>query len=216
MKTITLSLPLHEVLARLMFHRRIRTTELARFLNIPQPTLSRMVSGATTNPHNSSLKPIADYFQVTIEQLKGLEPIPWLNPSTQEALGWYKIPVLTWSQAVQWKGMEDTKDNKQIYTDANISKHSYALIMQDASMEPQFPKGTLLVIDPEKTPKDRSFVVVSLKDYSEALFRQLLIDGPHQYLKPVSPDFDHFKMILLDKEDKVSGVLVQARRDYEE
>jgi len=208
---------LNEILSRLMFQRRIRTAELARRINVPQPTLSRIMSGATTNPHLSSLKSIADFFELTVDQLKGLQPILWLDSKETESAGWTKIPVLTYSQATRWaEGKEDISGNELLSTDAKIGEHAYALTVKDASMEPQFPKDTLLIIEPDKTPKDRSFVIVTLEDYPEIIFRQLLIDGPHQYLKPISPDFDKFKMMLLGKKDKISGVLVQARRNYDE
>lgn len=212
-ETLTLS----EILTRLMFARRIRTTELARQVNIPQPTLSRIVSGATTNPHQTSLKILADFFGITVDQLRGYQPISWLDTQDLETPGLKKIPFLTWEQVGEWdKNKDKLNDYEQIFTDAKVGKLAYSLAVKDASMEPLFSKGTLLIIDSEKTPKDRSFVIASIKNYSEAIFRQLVIDGPHQYLKPISPDFDRFQMSLLSDEDTILGVLVQARRDYEE
>jgi SOS-response transcriptional repressor LexA len=208
---------IHEILGRLMFQRGIRTTDLARRTNVPQPTLSRIMSGTTANPHQSSLEAIANFFQLTVDQLKGLQPIPWLDPITPEAAGWKKIPLLTWEQATKWtEGKCDLSDNELLFSDAKVGNRAYALTVKDASMEPQFSKDTLLIIDPDKKPKDRSYIVAILKNYPEILFRQLLIDGPYQYLKPISPDFDKFKMMLLEKDDRISGVLVQARRDYGE
>jgi SOS-response transcriptional repressor LexA len=209
------ALNLNEILSRLMFQRGIRTTDLAKRTNIPQPTLSRIMSGVTMNPHQSSLEAIAKFFELTVDQLRGVQPIPWLDPITPEASGWKKIPLLTWEQATKWAdGKYDVNDNEQLFTDAKVGKHAYALAVKDASMEPLFPKDTLLIIDPDKIPKDRCFVIATVTNYPEVLFRQLLIDGPYQYLKPISPDFDRFKMMLLDKNDSISGVLVQARRDY--
>jgi SOS-response transcriptional repressor LexA len=208
---------INEILGRLMFQRRIRTADLARRTNVPQPTLSRIMSGMTANPHQSSLEAIAKFFELTVSQLKGHQPIPWLDPITPEAAGWTQIPLLTWEQATNWTdGRCDLSDNELLFTDVKVGNRAYALTVKDASMEPQFSKDTLLIIDPDKIPKDRSYVVATLKNYSEILFRQLLIDGPSQYLKPISPDFDRFKMMLLEKGDYISGVLVQARRDYTE
>lgn len=207
---------INEILSRLMFQRKIRATELARRINIPQPTLSRIMSGATTHPHMTSLKSIAEFFELTIDQLKGLQPIPWLDSRDPESTGWKKIPLLTYEQATHWPDTNDLDGNELLFSDARVSNQAYALTVKDASMEPQFPKDTLLIIDPDKIPKDRSFVIAVIENYPEVIFRQLLIDGPHQYLKPISPDFDKFKMMLVGKNDKISGVLVQARRDYDE
>ena len=215
-----IALPLNEVLNRLLFQKQIRVTELARKTGVSQPTLQRMVMGNIENPHFASLKPIADYFNITLNQLRGIDPIPWLYPITPEEAGWTRIPLLSAEQAVKYKkflvSKTHLKINEMVLTDIKISKDAYALKMQDASMEPLFPKGTLLIIDANKEPKDRSYVVVALQNYPHAIFRQLVVDGPHQYVKPLSPDFDQYKMGILSKNDKILGVLLQARYNYEE
>lgn len=217
MTTATATLTINDILPRLMFERKIRATELARNTKLPQPTVHRIVTGETPKPHRATVEALANYFQISVEQLKGLEPIPWLEPKVLNAPGWTRIPVLSWDQANDLVEKEmDIDVGETLYTDAKVGDKAFALKMLDASMEPQFPKGTLLIIDPDKISKDRSFVIAKLKKYSASVFRQLLIDGPHSYLKPLSPDFEQFKMTLLNKEDKVIGVLVQARKDYSE
>lgn len=208
---------LSEILTRLMFDKRIRTAELARRTNLPQPTVQRIVSGVTPNPHRSSLEPIAQFFELTLDQLKGLEPIPGLQPATPEAAGWQKIPLLEWDQTNDWlAGNLDLKNFPDLFTDAKVGPRAYALNMKDSSMEPQFPKNTTLIVDPDKAPKDRDFVIAHLQNYPEAVFRQLLMDGPQHYLRPLSPDFQHFKVHSLEKHDKIIGVLAQVRRDFTE
>lgn len=211
----TMTLPLSEILNRLMFEKRIRTAELARKINLPQPTVQRIVTGITPNPHISSLQPIADFFNISIQQLKGQVPIAWLKAQSSQTNTWLQLPLLEWEQA---SSPDVGKEIAQpgIFTDVNVSTKSFALIVKDSSMEPQFPKGTIIIIDPEKQPRDRSFVIAVLNNHPEAIFRQLLIDGPQFYLKPISPDFDHFKMSLMGANDRILGVLVQARRNYEE
>jgi SOS-response transcriptional repressor LexA len=218
MTTATIThLTLSEILNRLMFQQRIRVTELARRTGLSQPTLQRMVAGTVESPHQASLKLLADYFQVTTEQLKGLKPISWLQPATPNEAGWAKVPLLTWSQVISWTTEGEAKTEEGLlFTDAKVGAKAFALQMNDASMEPLFPKGTLLFMDAEKTPKDRSYVAVTLSGYPEAIFRQLIIDGPNRYLKPISPDFDRYKMSLMAEGDRILGVLTQARRDYEE
>lgn len=211
----TATLPISEILTRLLFKRRLRATELARQLNLPQPTISRILTGATANPHRSSLEPIADFFNISVPQLKGLEPIPWLEPNNPQATGWTEIPIHNWREAASPELMREEAD-KKLFTDATIGEQAFALLMKDASMEPQFPKDTLLIIDPARNPKDRSFVVVKLENYPEVVFRQLILDGPDHYLKPTSPDFERFKMTLMGEKDKIIGVLAQTRKNYEE
>lgn len=193
-----------------MADKKIRVAELARRVQLPQPTIHRIAAGVCEHPHISSLKPIANYFSITIDQLKGHEPIFWLDRSA-------KVPLLNWEEILDWL---EKKNNAQqsdfILTDAAIGKFSFALKVKDASMDPVFPKETILIADPNKQAKDRSYVIAKLANYSEAIFRQLLIDAGTYYLKPLSPDFDQYKMTRLDKDDKIVSVVVQAKRDYEE
>jgi SOS-response transcriptional repressor LexA len=211
--TTVATLPISEILTRLLFNRRLRATELARQLNLPQPTISRILTGATHNPHRSSLEPIAEFFNISITQLKGLEPIPWLEPNNPQATGWSEVPVYNWEEAAHFEN-NSNENNAKLFTDAAVGESAFVLVMKDASMEPQFPKDTSLIIDPARTPKDRSFVVVKLHNYPEVVFRQLILDGPDRYLKPTSPDFERFKMTLMTEKDRIVGVLAQTRRNY--
>ena len=92
---------LSDTLKRLMFEKDIRAVELARQTNLPQPTVQRMVVGTTPNPQLTSLEPIAKYFGITIEQLRGNEPITWLQ--TAVSVNLTQIPVMAWEQAQQWQ-----------------------------------------------------------------------------------------------------------------
>ncbi len=209
------------VLKRLMFEKGIRAMDLARLAHVPQPTVQRIVAGTTPNPHLASLLPIAKFFGLTIEQLKGLEPIPGFEPhNVNPAFAHLKeVPLISWQEAFDWVNkMNDfpLKANKTLAVDIPVSSSAFAVTLQDSSMLPVFTKGTQLIIDPDKKAHDRSFVVASLKDQPEAVFRQLLIDAKHRYLKPLSPDLEQFKMISLGEEDKICGVLVQARKNFED
>jgi len=197
-----------QILNRLMAEKKIRVAELARRINLPQPTVHRIATGACEHPHLSSLEPIAHFFSISIDQLKGHEPIPWLDRVS-------KVPLLMWEDVLQWP-IRKKQNSEFILTDAAIGKAGFALKINDASMEPVFPKSTLIIADPERQAKDRSYVIAKLANYPMAIFRQLLMDAGDRYLKPLSPDFDRYKMTCLDKNDKILSVVVQAKRDYED
>lgn len=199
-----------QILTHLMTEKKIRVTELARQVNLPQPTIHRIANGTCEHPHLSSLEPIANFFSITVAQLKGYEPIPWLDRIL-------KVPHLSWENALSWPdNREKIKYSELILTDAAIGKNGFALKIKDASMEPIFPKNTMLIADPDKKAKDRSYVIAQLGKYPEAIFRQLLIDANEKYLKPLSPDFDQYRMTRLTDNDKILSVVIQAKRDIEE
>lgn len=211
---------LSEILRRLMFERDIRTIDLARLTNLPQPTVQRMVTGYSPNPHLSSLIPIAEFFKISIDQLRGIEPIAWHNFKTTSHTGLTKIPILSWQEVPDWNVAKQdfsmTTHTPGIFMEENPGKYAFALYMQDSSMTPLFPKGTLLIIDPDKPVKDRSYAVVSIKNHPEPIFRQLLLDANKKYLKALSPDLEQFPMIALKEDDAICGTLVQTRRNFED
>jgi transcriptional regulator with XRE-family HTH domain len=199
-----------QILNRLMTDKKIRAAELARQINLPQPTIHRIATGACEHPHLSSLEPIANFFSISIDQLKGHEPIPWLDRAS-------RIPFLTWEQALNWpSNKNEMHHNELIFTDANVGKNGYALKIKDAAMDPVFPKNTLLIADPDKFPKDRSYIIAKLASINIPIFRQLLIDAEDRYLKALSPDLEHYKMTRLNNNDEILSIVVQAKRDCED
>lgn len=192
-----------------MVDKKIRVAELARRINLPQPTVHRISTGACEHPHLSSLEPIARFFSINVDQLKGLEPIPFLDRAS-------KVPLLTWEELLDWPQKNDRKNSEFILTDATVGKAGFALKIKDNSMDPVFPRNTVLIVDPEKEARDRSYVIAKLANHPEAIFRQLLMDAGDQYLKPLSPDFEQYRMTRLNNKDKILCVVVQAKRDYED
>jgi len=209
-----------QILKRLMFHRGIRTTELARRIGLKQPTVHRIVEGVSPSPHQSSLVPLAQFFGISVEQLRGEEALPWNLYDTWGLHGqdMATVPVISWEEAVHWPENVNKSYARQepILMPRPVNENVFALIMEDSSMSPQFPKGTVLVIDPERSFKDRSYVLLKMKDHSRAVFRQLLLDARQYYLKCLSPDLDGVRAEPLKDDTQICGTLIQARLNYEE
>ncbi|MEM1244641.1 MAG: LexA family transcriptional regulator [Pseudomonadota bacterium] len=210
-----------EILKTLMFKGGLKTAQLARKINVPQQTLQRIVSGVSPRPHPSTLLPIAKHFSITVEQLKGEEPIPSLEQpllQTAHKSKMHTIPLVSW-EVLQDRGTtpaHELASITMIQTDAKISVEAIALKVNDASMEPIFPEGTTIVVDPQKEVKDRRYVVAYLKASHQVVFRQLLINAGERYLKPMSPDFNQFSLGKLSADDEIIGVLAQAKVDFVE
>lgn len=82
----------------------------------------------------------------------------------------------------------------------------FALQAIDDSMEPEFPTGCIIIIDPSAAIRDGSYVFA--KDNSdEYIFRQVKIRGDDYYLVPLNPAYETFK---LDKGLKqIEGIITQ-------
>lgn len=203
------------ILKGLMAELGINESELARRTGIGQPVVHRICSGETDNPKVATLSPIANFFAISISQLIGDEPLPanripgTFNPDAQ---GWRQLPVLSWKQAITWPNLP-IKSNPlpTISTDIELSPHAYALAVRDTTMEPRFPEGTVLLIEPELQPSNLDFAIVHIEGHELPNFKQILIDGDHIILKPLNSDF---KTFLLDRPHRFLGVMVQSRMDF--
>jgi len=208
-------------LKTLMSLAQINASELARRTGIAQPIIHRLSTGQNINPKLATIKPIARYFMVSVSQLIGEESLPndqsFLRSGNQHR-GWNRVPLISWRDAIKWPENEmvhqNTNDATYISTDANVSKSAYSLVIQGCAMEPLFPEGTTIIIEPKRQPQDRDFVVVHLNGENEARLKQILIDGHDRYLKSLNPDFEDIKVTRLNDADEFLGVMAQAKVDY--
>ncbi len=65
-----------EILTKLMATQGLTDNELAERVGLPQPTISRIRNGDSRDPRDSTLRPIAEYFSLTVSQLRGDVPLP--------------------------------------------------------------------------------------------------------------------------------------------
>ncbi|MCG9054413.1 helix-turn-helix domain-containing protein [Laribacter hongkongensis] len=64
-----------DTLKALMEQRGITQNELGEKTKVPQPTIFRILSGESKDPRHSTVKPLADFFGVTVAQLRGDDPM---------------------------------------------------------------------------------------------------------------------------------------------
>ena len=90
----------------------------------------------------------------------------------------------------------------------------FALRVLDDSMEPEFRRGCIIIIDPTGRATDGSYVLV--EGHDEMLFRQLSKSAVGWLLKPLNPDFEDSNEVA-ENLSNVLGVIVQRaglRRSY--
>ena len=203
------------VLKRLMFQNNINVSQLARETKLPQQTLQRLVAGLSNNPHKKTVDTLADFFGLTHAQLKGETILPkhldnQLLANTQPAI--QQIPILSWDDIEHYlKNPKKTRTEKFILTNSGLSEKQFALSMNDSSMHPNVPENSTLIFEPSKPIKDRALVLVKLNHNNTIVFRQLLLDGDLQYLKPFNQDLNTFTLRKLGKKDKILAVLCEYR-----
>ena len=213
-----------KVLQHLLADDAIKTTELARELSIPRSSLQRIVSGKTKNPNKKILNALAKHFNLTINQLRGLDPIPWLErseifKSESYPSNFTSVPLLTWEH-LNDKNILKTLIKKQetifqyITTEISVSETAYALKINDDSMIPVFNIGTIIIVDPKVEPQNGSYAIIRIHKINKITLRQVIIDAGQHFLKPLHPNLKKFSWLLLENNDEYLGCVVQAKINF--
>lgn len=124
-----------------------------------------------------------------------------------------KVPLISWVQAGKWREAIDlyAPDDAEnwIETTVPIKEHTFALRVDGDSMEPEFPAGVLIVVEPDLDPQPGDYVIA--KNGDEATFKQLVKDGPDWYLKPIN---ERYPIKPLESPCKIIGVVREQARRY--
>lgn len=213
---------LSHILKKLITDNSLSESELARRTGVAQSVIHKILSSENKNPTLSTLKPIADFFCINISQLIGEIPLPVpanIKNSDEitkvDALKLSHVPLIPLDYASQWikKQTSGAHNFRYTTTDLKMAEGAFAVEMDTAAMEPRFPQGTILIIDPILKPKDADFVLAKLSVDSEIVFRQLFINKSLTYLTSINP-FEKQSLIPLNEKDEILGVLVQAKKNY--
>lgn len=210
-------LNLGPILKKLLFERNISETDLANAVGLPQPTINRIVNGKSTRPYESSLKPIADYFSITLPQLLGEKSLnKYENNDSSKHFSFYNPQRKTDSLAfIPWLEMEfyNKKEfSKSIPFYGEISDKSFATIMPNNSMEPLIKEGAMLIFDPFEDYVDGSFILTNVKKEDLFLVRQILFRGKDRYLTSLNSNSIN-NTILLTNDDIIIASLVEIRHN---
>lgn len=204
---------------------QISEGELSRKTGIPQSTIHRILAGQIKESKPSTLRPLAGYFGLTLAQLQGEEPMPIQRhannaskdqDTSRSYLGTPArlIPLITWEQAANWKficqNYQHESNKGWVATNKNVGPHAFGLRIQGNSMTathgPSFEDGFEIVVDPDRSPQHRDFVVVKESNKQSAILRQLSIEGDSYDLFPLNP---RYQVTHVDNLDQVCGVVCQ-------
>lgn len=126
-----------------------------------------------------------------------------------------RTPILDWKQIKQLAGEGKDYDNilssakEWLLTSSDIGENGFAFRLHDKSIYPRFDQDTIIIVNPKKSPKNKDFVIVYLKETDDIVFRQYEIDNTTILLKPVNVAM--YKVIEKQKNDLILGVMVEAR-----
>ncbi len=180
--------------------------ELARCTGIPKTTVYKILSGETTDPRYSTLTQIANFFNVSLDELTGLASLESQRRKEPGKI----IPILKWSDIIKGKSFISSlsANNWENWVNIDIEVHNGYALMSRPSMRSRFPKGTIFIIDPNLKPEDGDYVIINYKDSDEIALREISIDGKIIQLLAFDPTSSSEP---LNNSIKILGVLVQSR-----
>lgn len=122
------------------------------------------------------------------------------------------VPLISWVQAGNWQEAVDNLpvgQGERIETTWKVRTHTYALRVKGDSMEPKFPDGCIVIVEPEEDARNGSYVIVRQKG-DEATFKQLIHDGSHTWLKPLNP---RYPIMPMADDAVICGVVKRMEMD---
>lgn len=197
-------------LSFLMKERSVSELEIARCLNTSVMTIRRIMSGETEDPRISTLKLIANYFNISIDYLLDDNEIGTTQIIEKKTPKF--VPILDWDVLKRVDTIYNIDYSKcdrwhPVVTNGNleISKYAYALESRP-SMQPRFPNGTLFIINPNETPIDGDLILIRMKNNNDLSLRELAIDTPMWQFQPVISGSD---VIFYDHECyEIVGIVI--------
>ncbi len=125
------------------------------------------------------------------------------------------IPLLTWAQVRDWHETGGAHSSaptlERVAVIGTFGPRTFALHVCGDSMEPAFFEGDTIIVDPDREPKGRDYVIVIGKPTSEPTFKQLLVEVDERYLKPANRRY-HILPVTADM--VIVGVVVMKMRVY--
>lgn len=191
--------------------RGISEADLCREINISQATLWRLFHG-TTDPRASTLNTIASYFNVTVDQLIGNQPIARNVQQCRDSIKPISIPIFSLGApstlTEQLRGINPGNWNQWLEVEPSINESCFAVVVLGESMWPLFLEGIIIIIDPGIVPKNKHYVLCQLHNTQEIIFRQYLEDHGEKLLKPANFGY---QTTALQEQDQILGVVIQSK-----
>ncbi|HAO33694.1 MAG TPA: hypothetical protein DCQ84_12180, partial [Candidatus Competibacteraceae bacterium] len=200
--------------ARLAFKpRKMTQQQLANAVNVSRPAVTQWETGETKTLEGENLHKVAETLKVTVEWLLyGKEEVSRTNhrviqePSNVSPAPPIRgmVPVISWVSAGRWREPDIALDAPLDWIPhIGATPNTFALRVEGDSMEPSYPPGTYLIVDPDRVPEPMN-LVIALNGDDEATFKRLTREGKTWYLTPLNRQYPSQP---LDSLCKIIGVV---------
>lgn len=220
----------------LISQRKTNPYELQRATGVPQPTIHRILTGESSDPRTKTLQPLADYFQVSLADLRERDlasgnPLEGLRPGSVgrvEAAAsndprFTLIPKVRLRLTAGISGFEVEPEPFDGTTTAVstewIERHGYkadkliAVLVRGESMWPNYREGDLIVVN----TADQKLVdgaVYAVNYDGEPVVKRLTKDAGRWWLTSDNPDQQRYYRRTCDEAVQVIGRVVKKESEH--
>jgi len=192
--------------------------ELSRRTGVPQPTIHRILSGMTPNPRMESIEPLAEFFNVSSDQMLGRIPLPKdrVSGSFAATMATKKVvPLLSWMEVAYWPDIVKHPDFKigreWVTSESGIKGSAFAVKVKSSDYLPDFRAGTTIVVDYSRKPKEGDFILGVMKGKKVAVLGQFMIERSREVLLDLSKNET---VLVIGKNVSLCGVIAEAKHKF--
>ena len=197
-------------------------TQLAKELKIANTTFHRIINDNVSSPNISSLRPIAEHFGVTIDQLIGDSPL-FINQGEKVELIRNRgslVPILRLNfedlegVSALLKSIDPANWHNWMFTTLDQNENCFALEIADHTYQIPLLKGSIQIISCLAQYRSGDICLVLDKEHQFVGFKKLLLEGNATYLANIYAVNE--SMIEQDKNTHfIIGKVVQSIIDHE-
>ncbi len=177
------------VLKTILSHtENISGLELSKRTGLPVATVNRLLSGTVTDPRVSTLKPLANYFGLSVDQLLGYAPLPKdYDNNGENLLPSLVIPIYNISTFTSLE-QKPTDSFTWVTQTTTHKEKNFALLVDHQELQPVFDTATILVVEPHYLPaQNNDYLAVMFHDTNKLCVKRFLLDAGSSYFMPLNP-----------------------------
>lgn len=207
-----------EIVEDLRIKSGIPKKVLAEKLQINYSYLVDLLNGRYPSKiDNDKLRTISELFQISIQELMNLIHQEGEDPdSAQPAQGGpaevmarigapTNLPVFPMASGIPLNSLFGNAEWRQTQAPENIpavpgltDPETFGIRLQDDSLYPPCPDGSLFIISPQKHPRIGDVVLITLSDHRTWLAELNRIENETAILRPYNPKFDPISVMEKD------------------
>lgn len=166
---------------------RLKMTEeqFAQACGVTRAAVQQWEREGGTAPNRKKQPTVAKVLGLTVAQLMSGEANTEAGPEIRGA-----VPLLSEVQAGSYKMHVDNfhpgdGGSELVTTSVPVQRYTFALRVTGDSMEPEFPAGVFIIVEPELEANPGDYIIAKNAD-GETTFKQLVRDSGELYLKPLN------------------------------